>query len=462
MIKNSTTNINLKFNNPKTDGDTVMDDKRPNLLIDSSVFMGAGTDPFNAYRNSNIIVAFSTIEDLENHRSDQGGIGWACRETLKAIEDWREQSKDQAAIFTTGLSIDGGNTLRIVDNSKSDRGDYRNNRSSSRAVISVAVEEKKAHSNLLLVSNSPTTCLLASKSGITSERYSDDTFRPFTGWFDVPQGSDADFIERLIANTSKESGYKIPANVAIREIDNNGNDVNYMLVRNGILDDVDYTVHAGGVRPREGNIEQTIALNYLMDPSIRIVSLGGVAGGGKTMLALGAGMDQVRNGNYSRIIVFRSMEAVGGQEVGILPGDLDEKMKPWTQAIWDNVDQIDRMNGRPTANDVVLRHMSDISVQPVTYLRGRTLVKTFIIVDDAQSLERSVLRDIIKRMGKGSKLVFTHDWSQNDNRYVSIGTSILSIVRDLVPLSIFAHINFEQSERSEVVQMVSEIIDKEF
>lgn len=453
----------------KTDneGNFVDDDyDHPSLLIDSSVFMGVGTDPFNTYRDSNIIIAFSTINDLENHRSDpSGGIGWACRETLTAIEKWRETAAYPEDIFTPhGIDIDGGNTLRIVDNSSQLRGEsgYRQNRSSSDAIIKVAKSLNAKGSNLTLVSNSPTTRLLASKERIKTEPYSDDSFRPFTGWFDINE-EDTDNLDEVIESICEKNGYKVPANAALRIAINGNKEPGYELYEDGFIEEINSQIRANGTGPRPGNIDQTIALNYLMNPRISIVSLGGVAGGGKTYLSLAAGMQQVRDGDFDRIIVFRSMEAVGGQEVGILPGDLNEKMKPWTQAIWDNVDQLDRAsNSRSTSSDVVLRHLSDIDVQPVTYLRGRTFVRTFIIVDDAQSLERSVLRDIIKRMGHDSKLVFTHDWSQNDNRYVSVGTSILSIVRDLMPLDFFAHINFTLSERSEVIQKVAKVLDKEF
>ena len=166
------------------------------------------------------------------------------------------------------------------------------------------------------------------------------------------------------------------------------------------------------------------------------------------------------------------------------PGDLNDKMAPWAQAVWDNVDQIDRINGRikkpsrrqstsqpdqprndngatDTALDAQERHLADIQVQPVTYLRGRTFVNTFIIVDDAQSLDRSIILDIITRLGNRSKIVFTYDMSQQDNPYISIGTGMPSIVNDLMSEDVFAHVDFVKSERSELAQLAADILAKE-
>ena len=223
-----------------------------------------------------------------------------------------------------------------------------------------------------------------------------------------------------------------------------------------------------------------------------MVSLGGVAGSGKSILALAAGMTQVDAGRYERIMVFRSMVEVAQQEVGFLPGDLDAKMAPWAQAIWDNVDQIDRKNGKtktpkhsaanqrdpnsrklrqstnstPTEvatelQEAQQRHLEDISVQPVTYLRGRTFVNTFVIVDDAQSLDRTTLLDIISRLGRGSKIVFTYDMAQQDNPYISNSTSILSVVNNLLGEDVFAHIDFTKSERSRLAQLAADLLAKE-
>lgn len=482
------------------------DTLRPILVIDANVFMGAGTDPFHTYHNSVIAIPFAVIRSLKKHSRDEGGIGWACRSVSDYIEKLRSSSQSVALYSSEGITDKNGNSIRIIKDDKDcipsslrRTCDDLNDALVIAAAISLQDSCPTTHTQdgsavVTLISNSLPTRLLANNANVAACPYANSSFQPFNGRLNVgiEVGSERDLLQnrsaairglQCVDDRCAQLGVKVPAHAVITTQHHDGTPGLIMKYGDGFRP-IDYSVSAGNVRPRQSNQDQTIALNYLMDPNIQAVSLGGIAGSGKSLLAIAAGIAQVESGEYSRILIFRSMHSVAQQDVGFLPGDLNDKMAPWAQAVWDNVDQIDRINGRikkpsrrqstnqpdqprndngatDTALDAQERHLADIQVQPVTYLRGRTFVNTFIIVDDAQSLDRSIILDIITRLGNRSKIVFTYDMSQQDNPYISIGTGMPSIVNDLMSEDVFAHVDFTKSERSRLAQLAADLLAKE-
>ena len=208
-----------------------------------------------------------------------------------------------------------------------------------------------------------------------------------------------------------------------------------------------------GARGR--NAEQRIALDILNDESIGITSLGGPAGTGKSVLALAAGLDAVMEKQAQRrVMIFRPLYAVGGQDLGFLPGSEEEKMRPWTDAVHDALDAIASDNA---IEEIVRREL--IEVLPLTHIRGRTLSDTFVIIDEAQNLERSVLLTALSRLGEGSRVVLTHDVAQRDNLRVGRYDGIASVISSLRGHSLFAHVSLTISERSEIASLVSTTLD---
>jgi len=201
------------------------------------------------------------------------------------------------------------------------------------------------------------------------------------------------------------------------------------------------------------NAEQRIALEFLLDDSVPIVSLGGLAGTGKSLLALAAGIDAViEQGKYKRVAVFRPLHAVGGEDLGFLPGDFDEKMDPWAQAVWDAVEAFCDKNVR----DYIAERQA-LQVMPLTHLRGRTLSDTYIIVDEAQNLSISTLVTALTRVGENSKIVLTHDVNQRDNAAVGKADGVLAVVERLLGKKLFAHVALNKVERSAVAKLVGEL-----
>jgi PhoH-like ATPase len=201
--------------------------------------------------------------------------------------------------------------------------------------------------------------------------------------------------------------------------------------------------------------EQRLAIDLLLDPEVGIVSLGGRAGTGKSALALCAGLEAVlEKQQHRKIMVFRPLYAVGGQELGYLPGDKDEKMSPWGQAVFDTLGALVSEN---VLDEVVERGI--LEVLPLTHIRGRSLHDAFVIVDEAQSLERNVLLTVLSRIGQNSRVVLTHDVAQRDNLRVGRHDGVASVIETLKGHPLFAHITLTRSERSAIAALVTELLE---
>ncbi|MGZ6752751.1 MAG: PhoH family protein [Nocardioides sp.] len=201
--------------------------------------------------------------------------------------------------------------------------------------------------------------------------------------------------------------------------------------------------------------EQRIALEMLLDPEVGIVSLGGRAGTGKSAMALCAGLEAVlERGQHKKVVVFRPLFAVGGQELGYLPGSESEKMSPWGQAVFDT---LGAMTSKDVIDEILDRGM--LEVLPLTHIRGRSLHDAFVIVDEAQSLERNVLLTVLSRIGANSKVVLTHDVAQRDNLRVGRHDGVVAVIEKLKGHPLFAHVTLTRSERSPIAALVTEMLE---
>ena len=199
-----------------------------------------------------------------------------------------------------------------------------------------------------------------------------------------------------------------------------------------------------------------MALDILLDQEIGIVSLGGRAGTGKSALALSAGLEAVLEKRlHKKVVIFRPLYAVGGQELGYLPGTENEKMSPWAQAVFDT---LGALVSQQVLDEIIERGL--IEVLPLTHIRGRSLHDSFVIVDEAQSLERGVLLTVLSRIGQGSRVVLTHDIAQRDNLRVGRHDGVVAVVESLKGHPLFAHITLTRSERSQIAALVTELLEE--
>ena len=200
-----------------------------------------------------------------------------------------------------------------------------------------------------------------------------------------------------------------------------------------------------------------MALDLLADPTIGVVSLGGPAGTGKSVLALAAGLEAVvERRTHRRVVVFRPLFAVGGQELGYLPGSEQEKMSPWAATV---ADALEAVTERHVVEELMERGL--LETLPLTHIRGRTLTDSWVVIDEAQNLERSVLLTALSRIGPNSRVVLTHDVSQRDNLRVGRHDGVLTVVNDLQGHPLFAHMSLTRSERSPVAGLVTGLLETE-
>ena len=202
--------------------------------------------------------------------------------------------------------------------------------------------------------------------------------------------------------------------------------------------------------------EQRLAIDLLLDPTIGIISLGGRAGTGKSALALCAGLEAVlEKQQHRKIMVFRPLYAVGGQDLGYLPGDAKEKMNPWAEATFDTLSSV---VSHHVVEEVMDRGL--LEVLPLTHIRGRSLHDAFVIVDEAQSLERNVLLTMLSRIGQNSRVVLTHDIAQRDNLRVGRHDGVFSVIEALKGQPLFGHITLMRSERSAIAALVTDLLEE--
>jgi PhoH-like ATPase len=294
----------------------------------------------------------------------------------------------------------------------------------------------------------------ASAVGLVAEEYHADlpVEAGWTGLAEVEVA--AETLDELYANTPMEieEAAGMPCHTGLVLLSDRGSALGRVLPDKSvklIKGDRD----AFGLRGRSA--EQRIALDLLLDNEIGIVSIGGRAGTGKSALALCAGLEAVMERRlHKKVVIFRPLYAVGGQELGYLPGSEAEKMGPWAQAVFDTL-------GALVAPEVVEEIMARgmLEVLPLTHIRGRSLHDAFVIVDEAQSLERNVLLTVLSRIGAGSRVVLTHDVAQRDNLRVGRHDGVVAVVETLKGHPLFAHVTLTRSERSPIAALVTEMLE---
>ena len=420
------------------------------FVLDTSVLLSAGRSALYSFDDGDVIIPFVVVRELESKRNDPS-LGMAARSALRELDALREYGN-----LSTGVSLgDGGGTLRVetnhVHNAPEELANYPYNDVRKLTVTRNLAEELDG--SVVFVSKDIPLKIMAELVGIKTAEFVpanlSGEFIDTTETYEVP----SEVISEIHENGTVRLDIDVPRNVGVilRSVDNPKNTALAIAGPEFKFDKV-RTHNVSGLESRSA--EQAFAIDYLMNPSVRIVSLGGKAGTGKTTLALAAGVEQVNSGAYKKIIVFRSMHAVGGEDLGFLPGTEAEKLDPWTAAIYDSLgsfmtkDQIQKLKAKQA-----------IEVLPLTHIRGRTFNSSFILIDEAQNLERATILTALSRLGKDSKAVMSWDVSQRDNFRVGRHDGIYEVTDRLLGEKLFAHTSLKKSERSDVAELVSRVLD---
>jgi len=422
-------------------------------VLDTSVLL-ADPAALNRFAEHEVIIPITVISELETKR-DHPELGYFARAALRTLDDLRISSGrlDRAI----KLNEQGG-TLKVElnhsDTSTLPAGFLRDGTNDSR-ILAIAKNLMGEGNNVVLVTKDLPLRVKASSVGVQSEEYRAELANT-SGWtgmmeLDVP-GSVIDSLyesSKIDHEVTKEN----PVHTGVVLHSEKGS----ALAR--ITPDKKLTLVRGdrsafGLHGRSA--EQRVALDLLLDHEIGIVSLGGRAGTGKSALALSAGLEAVlEKRQHKKVIIFRPLYAVGGQELGYLPGSENEKMSPWAQAVFDT---LGALVSQQVVDEIIDRGL--IEVLPLTHIRGRSLHDSYVIVDEAQSLERGVLLTVLSRIGQNSRVILTHDVAQRDNLRVGRHDGVVAVVESLKGHPLFAHVTLTRSERSPIAALVTEMLEE--
>jgi PhoH-like ATPase len=421
--------------------------------LDTSVLLA---DPvaLSRFAEHEVIIPITVIGELETKR-DHPDLGYFARAALRTLDELRVKSgRLDHPISINDLGGSLSVELNHSDVSKLPAGFLRDGSNDSR-ILAIAKNLMADGRKVVLVTKDLPLRVKASSVGVEAQEYRAE-LASSSGWTGMVEESvGSTIIDSLYEKDriTHELAKTHPCHTGIVLHSEKGSalarvtaDKHLQLVRGDRA--------AFGLHGRSA--EQRVALDLLLDPDIGIISLGGRAGTGKSALALSAGLDAVLEKRlHKKVVIFRPLYAVGGQELGYLPGTENEKMSPWAQAVFDT---LGALVSQQVIDEVVERGL--IEVLPLTHIRGRSLHDSFVIVDEAQSLERGVLLTVLSRIGQGSRVVLTHDIAQRDNLRVGRHDGVVAVVESLKGHPLFAHITLTRSERSQIAALVTELLEE--
>ena len=427
--------------------------RRRTYVLDTSVLL-ADPAAIGRFAEHRVVLPIVVITELEAKRHHPE-LGFFARQALRHLDDLRVTHGRLDADLRVG---DLGGTVRVELNHADPQilpPGFRLGDNDTR-ILSVARTLAAEGEDVVLVSKDLPLRVKAASIGLTAQEYRAE-LPPDSGWIGM---AELDLTSAEIGELYETGRLDLPA---ARELPCHTGLVlaasaagSSALAR--VLPDKSVRLVRGdreafGLRGRSA--EQRIALELLLDPDIGIVSLGGRAGTGKSALALCAGLEAVMDRRQHRkVVVFRPLYAVGGQELGYLPGSEADKMNPWAQAVYDTLSAV---TSPDVIDEVLARDMFE--VLPLTHIRGRSLHDSFVIVDEAQSLERGVLLTVLSRIGSGSRVVLTHDIAQRDNLRVGRHDGVVAVIEKLKGHPLFAHVTLVRSERSPIAALVTEMLE---
>jgi PhoH-like ATPase len=420
-------------------------------VLDTSVLL---SDPraLGRFAEHEVVIPLVVLSELERKRHHPD-LGWAARETLRRLEDLRLA---HGSLLRPMPANEEGGTLRVEVNHTEMAGfpAALAGETNDHRILAVARNIAAEGRAVTVVTKDLPLRLKASIVGLDADEYRNELASDsnWTGMEEIEV--DGPTIDALFEDHVVDVGEArdLPCNTGI--VLHAGSQSALGRVHE------DKAVHLArsdrtlfDVRGRSA--EQRIAIDLLADHEIGIVSLGGPAGTGKSVLALAAGLDAVlEQRTHNRVLVFRPIYPVGGQDLGYLPGSEAEKMLPWGAAVTDALEAI---AGQEVIDEVFDRGL--LEVLPLTHIRGRSLTDSFVVIDEAQNLERTVLLTALSRLGEGSRVVLTHDVAQRDNLRVGRHDGIVSVIDTLKGHPLFGHVTLTRAERSPVAALVTQVLD---
>ncbi len=439
--------------------------QRKIFVLDTNVILHDNTC-IHKFHDNDIVIPITVLEELDKFKKGNESINYHAREFVRAID---ELSRDQ--LFNEGVKYGKGRgriSVQIDQNFHPDLSFSFSVSKPDHQILNCCYIQAKLHTNrkVVLISKDVNLRMKARSLGLHAEDYMNDQVAEislaFKG-FNVFDELNHAIIDRLYQAPfeipAEESGINhkwIPNQYAVLRNASKSVLVRY-LAQSNKLERVE-KLSAYGIKPR--NAEQNFALHALMDPNIPLVTICGKAGTGKTLLALAAALEKRKD--YRQIYIARPVVPLSNKDIGYLPGDIKSKLDPYMQPLFDNLGVIQNQFPQTDPQYQKIKELVDeekLKISPLSYIRGRSLVKIFFIIDEAQNLTPHEVKTIITRAGEGTKIVFTGDIFQIDHPYLDAHSNGMSyLIEKMRGQELYAHVNLEKGERSQLSELASHIL----
>jgi PhoH-like ATPase len=428
------------------------------FVLDTNVLLHTPNALF-AFADNKVVIPITVLEELDKFKGSGNELGRSSREVARRLDRLRELGS-----LREGVATEQGGMVQVALDCELGHGgldaDVNDNR-----ILAVAYRLKQTGENVFFISKDINARIKADALGVPAQDFENQKVNIdelFTGWINRPSSADE---LRALDNEGRlalDNGDALVANQFINLVDREDARRSVLgrwsAATGTLLRVADLTQPIYGILPR--NVEQRMALDLLMDDSVRLVTLVGSAGTGKTLLALAVGLHKVlRQESFSRLLVSRPIMPLG-KDIGYLPGTKDEKLTHWMGPIFDNLEFILGTEERDP-DEVVKRLLKDetVSLEALTYIRGRSISNQFLVVDEAQNLTPHEIKTIISRAGVNTRIVLTGDPYQIDNPYLDASSNGLTyVVERLKRVAISGHVTLTRAERSELAGLAAEML----
>lgn len=444
--------------------------KKKVFILDTNVILHDSSCIYN-FNEHDIIIPITVLEELDNFKKGSQVINFHAREFVRELDKLSHEK-----LFNGGVSLgeDKGRIgVRLEKDMHKDLGStFPNVEKEDHRILNIAyhVKEEKQGHLVILVSKDVNLRMKARSIGLMAEDYTTDHVKNpselYSGYRYVEDFS-SELIEKLYG---ADGELKADDYSGILELNPN----EFLILKNGKKSALATCVCGNlesekvirclhkeavyGIMPR--NAEQSFAVEALVNNDIKLVTISGKAGTGKTLLALAAALEKRKD--YRQIVLTRPVVPLSNKDIGFLPGDVQSKIKPYMQPLYDNLGVIRTQFSEKSEMYRALQRMVDdekLIIEPLAYIRGRSLVKMYMIVDEAQNLTPHEVKTIITRAGEGTKIIFTGDVNQIDHPYLGINSNGLSTLIDKMQgQELYAHIDLKKGERSELAELASNIL----
>jgi PhoH-like ATPase len=434
---------------------------RRTYVLDTCVVLADPSAPLR-FEEHDVVLPLAVIEELDRKKTLMDEVGANARRAIRLLES---HGASEVGGLRTAVDLPSGGTLRIeLNGTGSPRlPDVFDPNTADHRILSACMEIQTAGEPAVLVTKDAALRIKAAQLGVPVQDYRADTVSVDESYSGVVElETDATTVDRLYAD-GKVEVHGLEAVVNQFVVLHAGSQSAVGQVAGVSPEPTVVRVPANrrvfGVETK--NVRQAFALELLMNPDIPAVSIMGPPGTGKTFLALAAGLEQViEAGRYRKVSVYRPLVAVGRQEVGFLPGDLNEKLAPWMAAVHDNLYALFSGGGPSAARDALeeLTERDELELAAITYLRGRSITGEFVIIDEAQNLELPTLKVILTRIGANAKVVFCGDFTQVDNPYVSPFGGTAALIEKMKGNTLFGHVTLERTVRSPLAELAANLL----